>query len=82
MGPKGPRVYDWAAVEIRPLREPCKGHWLLVRCSIAKPENLAYYVCFGPRRDQPEGIGEGGRDALVHRGMLRGGEGTGGAGPV
>ena len=28
-GAKGPRVYDWAAVEIRPLREPGKGHWLL-----------------------------------------------------
>ena len=47
-GAKGPRVYDWATVEIRPLREPCKGHWLLVRRSIAKPEDLAYYVCFGP----------------------------------
>ena len=30
-GAKGPRVYDWAAVEIRPLREPGKGHWLLAR---------------------------------------------------
>ena len=47
-GAKGPRVYDWAAVEIRPLREPGKGHWLLARRSIAKPEELAYYVCFGP----------------------------------
>ena len=47
-GAKGPRVYDWAAVEIRPLREPCKGYWLLARRSIAKPEELAYYVCFGP----------------------------------
>ena len=47
-GSKGPRVYDWAAVEIRPLREPGKGHWLLARRSIAKPEELAFYVCFGP----------------------------------
>ena len=47
-GAKGPRVYDWATVEIRPLRDPCQGHWLLVRRSIAKPEELAYYVCFGP----------------------------------
>ena len=47
-GAKGPRVYDWAAVEIRPLREPGKGHWLLARRSIAKPGELAYYVCFGP----------------------------------
>ena len=47
-GAKGPRVYDWAAVEIRPLREPGKGHWLLARRSVAKPEELAYYVCYGP----------------------------------
>ena len=30
-GAKGPRVYDWVAVEIRPLREPGKGHCLLAR---------------------------------------------------
>ena len=47
-GAKGPRVYDWAVVDIRPLREPGKGHWLLARRSIAKPGELAYYVCFGP----------------------------------
>ena len=47
-GSKGPRVYNWTAVDIRPLREPGKGHWLLVRRSVAKPEELSYYVCFGP----------------------------------
>ena len=47
-GAKGPRVYDWARVEIRPLKEPGKGYWLLVRRSIAEPGELAYYVCFGP----------------------------------
>ena len=47
-GAKGPRVYDWTAVKIRPLREPGKGHWLLARRSLAKPGELAYYVCFGP----------------------------------
>ncbi len=47
-GAKGPRVYDWAAVEIRPLREPGKGHWLLARRSVSNPEELAYYVCYGP----------------------------------
>ena len=36
MAPRGPRVYDWAAVDIRPLREPGKGHWLLARRSVAK----------------------------------------------
>ena len=47
-GAKGPRIYDWAKVEIRPLREPGRGHWLLVRRSVSKPGELAYYVCFGP----------------------------------
>ena len=47
-GAKGPRVYEWTAVDIRPLRELGKGHWLLVRRSVSKPEELAYYVCFGP----------------------------------
>ena len=35
-------------VAIRPLRKSGKGHWLLVRRSIANPGELAYYVCFGP----------------------------------
>ncbi len=47
-GAKGPRVYDWAAVEIRPLREPGKGYWMLTRRSVANPEELSYYVCYGP----------------------------------
>ena len=47
-GAKGPRVYDWTPVKIRPLREPGKGHWLLARRSLAKPGELAYYLCFGP----------------------------------
>ena len=47
-GAKGPRLYDWAAVDIRPLRKPGKGYWLLVRRSVARPEELAYYACYGP----------------------------------
>ena len=53
-GAKGPRVYDWALVDIRPLREPGKGYWLLARRSVAKPEELAYYVCYGPAGTTPE----------------------------
>ena len=30
-----------------PGRTPGRGHWLLVRRSIADPEDLAYYACFG-----------------------------------
>ena len=52
-GAKGPRVYDWALAQVRPIREPGKGYWLLARRSVAKPEELAYYVCYGPSRKQP-----------------------------
>jgi SRSO17 transposase len=45
-GAKGPRLYDWARVPIRPLREPGWDHWLLVRRSLTDPTELAYYVCF------------------------------------
>ena len=48
-GAKGPRIYAWARVPIRPLREPGRGHWLLVRRRLADGE-LAYYVCYGPAR--------------------------------
>ncbi len=47
-GAKGPRLYDWARVAIRPLREPGWEHWLLVRRSLTDPEELAYDVCFTP----------------------------------
>ncbi len=30
------------------MKDEGKGCWLLVRRSIAKPEELAYYACFGP----------------------------------
>jgi len=47
-GAKGERIYAWARVAIRPLREPGRGHWLLVRRSLADHSELAYYVCYGP----------------------------------
>ena len=46
-GSKGPRLYDWGRLQVRPWSEPDQGHWLLVRRSIADPEDLAYYACFG-----------------------------------
>ena len=47
-GAKGPRVYDWTTVDIRPLKEPGKGYWLLARRSVSHPGELSYYVCYGP----------------------------------
>ena len=48
-GAKGPRLYDWARVAIRPLADPERGYWLLVRRSLADSADFAHYVCFGPR---------------------------------
>lgn len=55
-GAKGPRVYDWARIPLErmtwlglgPGEEPRWEHWLLVRRSIEKPDELAYYVVFCP----------------------------------
>jgi SRSO17 transposase len=47
-GTKGERLYDWARVRLVRLQEPPWEHWLLVRRSIADPEDLAYFVVFGP----------------------------------
>jgi SRSO17 transposase len=47
-GAKGPRWYDWVRVAIRPLTDPARGYWLLVRRGVADPAALAYYVCYGP----------------------------------
>ena len=53
-GSKGPRMYDWTWVAIRPLLEPDKGYWLLARRGVARPEELAYFVCYGPEETTPE----------------------------
>jgi SRSO17 transposase len=49
-GAKGPRLYDWAMATLPTGREPTEGfeRWLLIRRSITDPEELAYYLCFGP----------------------------------
>ncbi|WP_443029647.1 IS701 family transposase [Spirillospora sp. NBC_01491] len=49
-GAHGPRVYDWAAVDIRPWREAGKGHWLLARRNLTHPKEIAYYICFADER--------------------------------
>jgi SRSO17 transposase len=48
-GAKGPRLYDWARVRIRPWSDPDRGYWLLVRRSLRDPTDLADYVGYGPK---------------------------------
>jgi SRSO17 transposase len=52
-GSKGERLFDWARVRLVRLQDERGSvhpweHWLLVRRSIADPEDLAYFVVFGP----------------------------------
>ena len=47
-GAKGPRIYDWARVPIRPFSEPDR-YWLLIRRSLTDGE-LAHYLCFCPAK--------------------------------
>ncbi|MDQ1651608.1 MAG: hypothetical protein QOI35_808 [Cryptosporangiaceae bacterium] len=49
-GAHGPREYHWARVAIRICWRAGRGHWLLARRSITRPQEIAYYVCYGPRR--------------------------------
>jgi SRSO17 transposase len=53
-GVRGPRMADWAVVDIRPLRVLDAGHWLLARRSITDPADIAYYICFGPAQTPVE----------------------------
>src|SRR3954470_16609870 len=49
-GSKGERFYDWARLRLTRLQQPPWEHWLLVRRSRRDPQDLAYYVVFGPDR--------------------------------
>jgi SRSO17 transposase len=50
-GSKGESLYDWACVSLPQSEANCAGslagRWLLMRRSIAKPEEIAYYLCYG-----------------------------------
>ncbi len=47
-GSKGERLYDWACVALPAPETSGAGRWLLVRRQIAEPEEMAYYLCYGP----------------------------------
>src|SRR5215211_854434 len=51
-GSKGECLYDWACVKLPESEAYCAGspagRWLLMRRSIKKPEEIAYYLCYGP----------------------------------
>ncbi|WP_437044249.1 IS701 family transposase [Streptomyces sp. enrichment culture] len=50
-GAKGPRVYDWAAAMLPAVPffegdEPSHRRWVLARRSIARPDDIAYYLAY------------------------------------
>ncbi|WP_413098204.1 IS701 family transposase [Streptomyces sp. Inha503] len=50
-GAKGPRVYDWAAAQLPAIEEfdgdqPTHQRWVLARRSLARPEEIAYYLAY------------------------------------
>ncbi|MET9658712.1 hypothetical protein [Streptomyces sp. NPDC006510] len=49
-GAKGPRVYDWAAAKLSTIdgADPTHNRWVLARRSLARPEEVAYYLAFAP----------------------------------
>ncbi|MFC4505138.1 MULTISPECIES: IS701 family transposase [Streptomyces] len=49
-GVKGPRVYDWAAARLPTIEgsDPAHCRWVLARRSLARPEEIAYYLAFAP----------------------------------
>jgi hypothetical protein len=49
-GAHGPREYDWARIPLGIGWARGRGHWLLTRRSISDPAQVAYYICYGPRR--------------------------------
>lgn len=52
-GAKGPRVYDWAAVQLPVIEDfdgdqPTHHRWALARRSISRPDQIAYYLAYAP----------------------------------
>ena len=85
-GSKGPRLYDWGWLPIRPWSEPEQGHWLLVRAwSRARVSPI-----LRTWPTTPVSVGEGvaggtgarGGHPLDHRRCLQGVQTGGGAGRV
>lgn len=55
-GVKGERLYDWARFRLFRLQQAPWDHWLLVRRKLSKPDEMAYYVVFGPAATSLEAL--------------------------
>jgi SRSO17 transposase len=70
-GAKGPRRFEWARVPINHPYEPQRWQrWLLVRRSCDNPEELAFYLTFGPAGTSLEVLARVAGRRSRHRGGL------------
>ena len=81
-GAKGPRVYDWAVVEIRPLEGAGQGLLAAGPAQHCPARGVGLLRMLRPGGNGLGRTGEGGWDPVGHRGVFRGGQGAGGTGPV
>jgi SRSO17 transposase len=49
-GSKGVRGYAWARVRINGAEDGKAEHWLLARRNLTKPAEVAYFICYTPKR--------------------------------
>nr|WP_259470970.1 transposase [Streptomyces sp. 1114.5] len=87
-GAMGPRVYDWAAIQLPAVAEfDCQDEtlirrrWALARRSLSKPDEIAYYLAYTTRHNC-RAVGADRRDALGDRRVLPGREERVRPGPV
>ncbi len=55
-GMKGQRLYDWAGGQFGTPTEQGLTKWLLLRRSVEKPEEVAYYLCLAPADATLDGL--------------------------
>ncbi len=47
-GAHGPRVFDWARVEVRPWHREDRQHWVIARRSVSRPDEVSYCIAYCP----------------------------------
>jgi SRSO17 transposase len=71
-GSKGPRLYDWACARLPYWTADGRAQWLLIRRSLAKPDDVAFYRAFGPDDTTTETLGQvAGRRWTIEEGFQR-----------
>jgi SRSO17 transposase len=71
-GRKGPRVDDWAGARLPYWTADGRAPWLLIRRSLAKPDDLAFYRAFGPDDTPTEALAQAaGRRWAIEEGFQR-----------